>query len=141
MAVSDPTFSYKPVPLYGCKIILQIYINLGYPTVYFSLGLGIFKGDGSNWIKPFRLRGCCSVNSDWESWTDQILRVSEDILKPASIFDTVCAYHETVHFSDEAFMAIVESFIPQTNTFIVANGEIAFTFKELSVITGLLMNA
>ena len=34
-------------------------------------------------------------------------------------------------------MAMLESFLPQTNTFIVTNGEIGFSLKELSVITGL----
>ncbi|WP_440998369.1 hypothetical protein, partial [Cysteiniphilum litorale] len=44
---------------------------------------------------------------------------------------------QTVVFSDEAFMAMLESFLPQTNTFIVTNGEIGFSLKELSAITGL----
>ena len=34
-------------------------------------------------------------------------------------------------------MAMLESFLPQTNTFILTNGEIGFSLKELSVITGL----
>ena len=34
-------------------------------------------------------------------------------------------------------MAMLESFLPQTNTFIVTNGEIGFSLKELSFITGL----
>ncbi|XXG82834.1 hypothetical protein AAC387_Pa10g0720 [Persea americana] len=67
------------------------------------VGLGIFKGDGSNWVKPFRLRGRFSADSSWESWTDHIL----------------------------------QSFLPQTNTFVVTNGEIGFSLKELSAITGL----
>lgn len=31
-------------------------------------GLDIFKGDGSNWIKLFILRGCVSVDTNRESW-------------------------------------------------------------------------
>ncbi|XXG72995.1 hypothetical protein AAC387_Pa07g1979 [Persea americana] len=34
-------------------------------------------------------------------------------------------------------MAMLESFLPQTNTFVVTNGEIGFSLKELSAITGL----
>ena len=34
-------------------------------------------------------------------------------------------------------MAMLESFLPQTNTFVVTNGEIGFSLKELSSITGL----
>ena len=34
-------------------------------------------------------------------------------------------------------MAMLESFLPQTNTFVVTNGEIGFPLKELSAITGL----
>ncbi|WP_440998353.1 hypothetical protein, partial [Cysteiniphilum litorale] len=37
------------------------------------VGLGIFSGDGSNWVNPFRLRGRFSADSGWESWTDHIL--------------------------------------------------------------------
>lgn len=36
-------------------------------------------------------------------------------------------------------MAMVESFLPYTNTFIVTNGEIDFTLNEPSAITGLLI--
>ncbi|XXG68808.1 hypothetical protein AAC387_Pa06g1815 [Persea americana] len=32
---------------------------------------------------------------------------------------------------------MLESFLPQTNTFVVTNGEIGFSLKELSAITGL----
>ncbi|XXG82699.1 hypothetical protein AAC387_Pa10g0597 [Persea americana] len=34
-------------------------------------------------------------------------------------------------------MAMLESFLPQTNTFVVTNGEIGFSLKELTAITGL----
>ena len=34
-------------------------------------------------------------------------------------------------------MAMLESFLPQTNTFVVTNGEIGLSLKELSAITGL----
>ena len=34
-------------------------------------------------------------------------------------------------------MAMLESFLPQTNTFVVTNIEIGFSLKELSTITGL----
>ena len=34
-------------------------------------------------------------------------------------------------------MAMLESFLPQTNTFIVTNDEIGFSLKELSAITWL----
>ena len=101
------------------------------------VGLGIFKGDGSNWVKPFRLRGRFSADSSWESWTDHILQVGGAILKEAEIFYAVRAFRQTVVFSDEAFMAMLESFLPQTNTFVVTNGEIGFSLKELSAITGL----
>ena len=40
-------------------------------------------------------------------------------------------------FFDEAFMAMLESFLPQINTFVVTNGEIDFSLKELSAITRL----
>ncbi|MBY3556095.1 hypothetical protein HGI15_22435, partial [Modestobacter lapidis] len=92
---------------------------------------------GSSWMKPFRLRGRFSVDSSWESWTDHILQIGGAILKEAEIFDAVRAFRQTVVFSDEAFMAMLESFLPQTNTFIVTNGEIGFSLKELSAITGL----
>ncbi|KAJ8615014.1 hypothetical protein MRB53_004216 [Persea americana] len=59
------------------------------------------------------------------------------ILKEAEIFDTVRAFWQTMVFSDEAFMAMLESFLPQTNTFIVTNDEIGFSLKELSAITWL----
>ncbi|XXG42064.1 hypothetical protein AAC387_Pa01g2414 [Persea americana] len=99
--------------------------------------LGIFKGDGSNWVKPFRLRGCFSADLSWESWTDHILQVGGAILKGAKIFDAVHAFRQTVVFSDEAFMAMLESFLPQTNTFAVTNDKIGFSLKELRTITGL----
>ncbi|KAJ8635652.1 hypothetical protein MRB53_009919 [Persea americana] len=57
------------------------------------------------------------------------------ILKEAEIFYAVRAFRQTVVFSDEAFMAMLESFLPQTNTFVVTNGEIDFSLKELSAIT------
>ncbi|KAJ8632963.1 hypothetical protein MRB53_026299 [Persea americana] len=85
-------------------------------------GLVIFKGDGSNWVKPFRLRGRFSADSSWESWTDHILQVSGAILKRVRDFDVVRAFRQTMVFSDEAFMAMLESFLPQTNTFVVTNG-------------------
>ncbi|XXG85647.1 hypothetical protein AAC387_Pa11g0687 [Persea americana] len=53
------------------------------------VGLGIFKGDGGNWVKPFQLRGHFSADSSWESWTDHILQVGSAILKEAEIFYTV----------------------------------------------------
>ena len=53
------------------------------------VGLGIFKGDGSNWAKPFLLHGRFS---NWESWTDQILQVGGAILKEAEIFYAVRAF-------------------------------------------------
>ena len=56
------------------------------------VGLGIFKGDGSNRVKPFRLRGRFSANSSWESWTDHILQVVDAILKEAKVFDAVRAF-------------------------------------------------
>ncbi|XXG59346.1 hypothetical protein AAC387_Pa04g1448 [Persea americana] len=74
--------------------------------------LGIFKGEGSNWV-------------------------GGAILKEAEIFDAVRSFRQTVVFSDEAFMAMLELFLPQTNTFVVTNGEIGFSLKELSAITGL----
>ncbi|KAJ8615155.1 hypothetical protein MRB53_034527 [Persea americana] len=101
------------------------------------VGLGIFKCDGSNWVKPFRLHGRFSADSSWESWTDHILQVGGAILKEAEIFYAVRAFWQTVVFSDEAFMAMLESFLPQTNTLIATNGEIGFSLKELSAITGL----
>ncbi|KAJ8639998.1 hypothetical protein MRB53_016692 [Persea americana] len=101
------------------------------------VGLGIFKGDGCNWVKPFLLHSHFSADSSWELWTDHILQVSGTILKGAEIFDTVRAFRQTVVFSDEAFMAMLESFLPQTNTFVVTNSEIGFSLKELSAITGL----
>ncbi|KAJ8648959.1 hypothetical protein MRB53_001982 [Persea americana] len=101
------------------------------------VGLGIFKGDGSNWVKPFRLCGRFSADSSWKSWTDHILQVGGSIPKEAEIFDAVRAFRQTLVFSDKAFMAMLESFLPQTNTFVVTNGEIGFSLKELSAITGL----
>ncbi|XXG41993.1 hypothetical protein AAC387_Pa01g2352 [Persea americana] len=101
------------------------------------VGIGIFKGDGSNWVTPFRLRGRFSADSSWESWTDHILQFGGAILKETEIFDAVRAFRQTVVFSDEAFMATLELFLPQTNTFVVTNGEIGFSLKELSAITGL----
>ena len=56
------------------------------------VGLGIFKGDGSNWVKPFRLRDHFSADSNWESWTDHILQVGSAILKEAEIFYAVHAF-------------------------------------------------
>ncbi|MFX5245022.1 hypothetical protein ABTD35_19550, partial [Acinetobacter baumannii] len=93
--------------------------------------------DGSNWIKPFRLRGRFNADSEWKSWTDRVLLIGGAVLKEAGIFDAVRAFRETVIFSDEAFMAMLESFLPQTNTFAVTNGEIGFSLKELSAVTGL----
>ncbi|XXG79935.1 hypothetical protein AAC387_Pa09g0898 [Persea americana] len=128
------------------KLLARMYILMpasGYqgsdhPSVDLRLvGLGIFKGDGRNWVKPFRLRSCFSVDLSWESWTDHILQVGGAILKETKIFDAVRAFRQTVVFADEAFMAMLESFLPQTNTFIVTNGEIGFSLKELSTITGL----
>ncbi|KAJ8634480.1 hypothetical protein MRB53_008747 [Persea americana] len=72
-----------------------------------------------------------------ESRTYHILQVSGATLKEAEIFDAVRAFRQTVVFSDEAFMAMLESFLPQTNTFVVTNGEIGFSLKELRAITRL----
>ncbi|MDL1139804.1 hypothetical protein PS029_20785 [Yersinia pestis] len=114
------------------------YQGSDYPSVDLRpVGLGIFSGDGSNWIKPFRLRGRFNADSEWKSWTDRVLLIGGAVLKEAGIFDAVRAFRETVIFSDEAFMAMLESFLPQTNTFVVTNGEIGFSLKELSAITGL----
>ena len=88
-------------------------------------------------MKPFRLCGRFSADSDWKSWTDHVLLIGGAVLKDAGIFDAVRAFKETVGFSDEAFMAMLESFFPQTNTFVVTNGEIGFSLKELNTITGL----
>ncbi|XXG82678.1 hypothetical protein AAC387_Pa10g0578 [Persea americana] len=89
------------------------YQGLDHPSVDLRpVGLGIFKGDGNNWV-------------------------SGAIMKEAEIFDLVRTFRQTVVFSDEAFMAMLESFLPQTNTFIVTNGEISFSLKELSAITKL----
>ena len=101
------------------------------------MGLGIFSGDGSNWVKPFLLRGRFSPDSEWKPWTNHVLLIGGAVLKEAGIFDAVRAFRETVTFSDEAFMAMLESFLPQTNTFVVTNGEIGFSLKELSAVTGL----
>ena len=92
---------------------------------------------GSNWVNPFRLRGRFSADSGWESWTVHILQIGGAILKEAEIFYAVRAFRQTVVFPDEAFMAMLEPFLPQTNTFVVTNGEIGFSLKELSAITGL----
>ncbi|XXG73128.1 hypothetical protein AAC387_Pa07g2096 [Persea americana] len=101
------------------------------------VGLGIFKGNGSKWVKPFQLRGRFSADLSWESWIDHILQVGGAILKEAKIFYPVHSFRQTVVFSYEAFMAMPELFLPQTNTFIVTNGEIGFSLKELTAITGL----
>ena len=115
------------------------YHGSNYPSVDMrSVGLGIFWGDGGNWVKPFRLCGHFSADSSWESWTNHIPQIGRTILKEAEICDVVRAFWKTVVFSDEAFMAMLESFLPQTNTFIVMNGDIGFFFKELSTITGLV---
>ncbi|XXG73088.1 hypothetical protein AAC387_Pa07g2066 [Persea americana] len=37
------------------------------------VGLGIFKSDSSNWVKPFWFRGRFNAASDWKFWTDHIL--------------------------------------------------------------------
>ena len=39
------------------------------------VGLGIFRGDDSNWVKPFWLLGHFNVDSDWKSWTDLVLQI------------------------------------------------------------------
>ncbi|GHB31336.1 hypothetical protein GCM10010392_68840 [Streptomyces clavifer] len=114
------------------------YQGSDYPSVDLRpVGLGIFSGDGSNWVKPFRLRGRFSADSEWKSWTNHVLLIGGAVLKEAGIFDAVRAFRETVTFSDEAFKAMLESFLPQTNTFVVTNGEIGFSLKELSAVTGL----
>ena len=94
------------------------------------VGLGIFRGESSNWVKPFWLRGRFNADSDWKSWTDHILQIGGAILNEDEIFDAVNAFRETVIFSDEAFMAMLESFLPQTNTFVITNGEIGFSLTE-----------
>ena len=39
-----------------------------YPSIDLRpVGLGIFKGDGSNWVKPIRLRSHFNADSDWKS--------------------------------------------------------------------------
>ena len=101
------------------------------------MGVGFFSCDGNNWVKPFQLCGRFSADSNWKSWTDRILLIGGVVLKEAGIFDAVRAFRETVTFFDEAFMAMLESFLPQTNTFVVTIGEIGFSLKELSAITGL----
>ncbi|KAJ8640095.1 hypothetical protein MRB53_016789 [Persea americana] len=64
------------------------YQGLDHPSVDLRpVGLGIFKGDGTNWVKPFRLHGRFNADSSWESWTDHILQVGGAILKEAEIFD------------------------------------------------------
>ena len=114
------------------------YQGSDYPSVDLRpVGLGIFSGDGSSWVKPFQLHGRFSADSDWKSWTDRISLIGGAVLKETEIFDAVRAFRETVTFSDEAFMATLMSFLPQTNTFVVTNGEIGFSLKELSTITGL----
>ena len=101
------------------------YQGSDYPSVVLRpVGPGIFRGNGSNWVKPFRLRRHFSADSYWKSWTDHVLEIGGVILKEAEIFDAIRAFRETVVFSDEAFMAMLESFHPQTNTFVVTNGEI-----------------
>ncbi|KAJ8644634.1 hypothetical protein MRB53_006382 [Persea americana] len=77
------------------------------------------------------------ADSSWESWTDHILQVGGAVLKEVEIFYAVCAFRQTVVCSDEAFMAMLESFLPQSNTFVVTNSAIGFSLKELSAITGL----
>ena len=37
------------------------------------MGLDIFRGDGSNWVKPLWLRGRFNVESYWKSWIDHVL--------------------------------------------------------------------
>ncbi|KAJ8620168.1 hypothetical protein MRB53_028697 [Persea americana] len=114
------------------------YHGSDYPSVNMRpVGLGISWGDGGNWVKPFQLCGCFSAESSWESRTNHILQINRTILKEVEICDAVRAFWKTVVFSNEAFMAMLESFLPQTNTFIVMNGDIGFFFKELSAITGL----
>ena len=88
-------------------------------------------------MKPFQLHDRFNAELDWKSQTDHVLQIGGTILKEAEIFDAVCAFRETVIFSDEAFMAMWEPFLPQTNTFVVTNGEIDFSLTELSTITGL----
>ncbi|XXG76922.1 hypothetical protein AAC387_Pa08g1182 [Persea americana] len=89
------------------------YHGSDYPSVNLRpVGLGIFEGDGSNWV-------------------------GGAILKEAEIFDAVRPFQQIVVFSDEAFMAMLESFLPQTNTFIVTNNEIGFSLKKLNAITEL----
>ena len=88
-------------------------------------------------MKPFRLHSRFSADSSWESWTDHILQIGGAILKEAEIFDAIRAFRKTLVFSDKAFMAMLQSFLPQTNTFVVTNGDIGFSLKELSAITGL----
>ena len=114
------------------------YQDSDHPSVDLRLvGFVIFRGDGNNRVKPFRLRGRFSADLDQTSWTDHVLQAAGAILKETGILDGVHAFQETVISSDEAFMAILESFLPQTNTFIVTNGEIYFSLKGPIAIIGL----
>ena len=135
--VGPSGYAEKTPVLLDMLLSVSGYQGSDYPSVDLRpVGLGIFSGDGSSWVKPFPLRSRFSTDSDWKSWTDRILLIGGSILKEARIFDAVHAFRETVTFSDEAFMAILEAFLPQTNTFVVTNGEIGFSLKELSAITG-----
>ena len=45
-------------------MLASCYQGSDHPSVDLRpVGLGIFKGDGSNWVKPFRLRGRFSADS------------------------------------------------------------------------------
>ncbi|XXG47533.1 hypothetical protein AAC387_Pa02g2167 [Persea americana] len=69
------------------------YQGSDHPSIDLRLvGLGIFRGYGSNWVKPFRLHGCFNVDSDWESLTDHILQVGGAILMEAEIFDAISRF-------------------------------------------------
>ncbi|XXG42284.1 hypothetical protein AAC387_Pa01g2602 [Persea americana] len=56
------------------------------------VGLSIFRGDDSNWVKSFRLHNRFSADSSWQSWTNHILQIGGAILKEAEIFNTVALF-------------------------------------------------
>ncbi|KAJ8635794.1 hypothetical protein MRB53_010061 [Persea americana] len=102
---------------------------------------GVFVGGPSGFAEksPARMDILMLASSYQGSYHSSVdLRpVGGAILKEAEIFYAVRAFRQTVVFSDEGFMAMLESFLPQTNTFVVTNGEIGFSLKELSAITGM----
>ncbi|XXG88124.1 hypothetical protein AAC387_Pa12g0378 [Persea americana] len=107
--------SYAEKSLVRMDMLMQAsgYQSSDHPSVNLRpVGLGIFKGDGSNWVQPFRLHGHFSADSSWKSWTNHILQVGGAILKEAEIFDVVFAFQKTIVFSDKAYMAMLESILP-----------------------------